>query len=465
MTATPLPSEVPSDAWMELEGKHVPRGTDIRDGDALTGLHTAPADAVAEYARKALLPVLPHTALVLVSSGCPTPPVQVAGPHAACQRLAGVPWDRLVGDPPPHDGVTRLELPTAAAGLHLAGWIARRSGATVALIVVHRTRLVLTPEQERAALHLAVEAVTRLRTISSDPPPRVLAISHAMSQERERIRMDLRSRHAATLSSLLHTLRAAASAGGTQALPPNVAKAIEMASRGLLDLQADSDESDAYGRVPVGTAFAEIETEVREAMTSARIRLVEDLDAPAACQLPYALAHAARLVTRLAALGAVQRSGVDKVRLLWRVTEDALTITVADNGAGSDETAGHLDREEANIRRVAGELRGRVTLDSNPQWGTTFSCWLPLHDRAPTPEAPIPRGLAELRDREREVLDLMMDGLRNRQIAARLFISERTVKFHVSNILAKLQVRSRTEAIAVAHRSGVILGDRTTEGG
>jgi DNA-binding CsgD family transcriptional regulator len=244
-----------------------------------------------------------------------------------------------------------------------------------------------------------------------------------------------------------------------------VAKAIDMASRGLLDLQADADERDAYGRVPVDVAFAEIEKEVRETMTSARIRLVEDLDAPTSCQLPYALAHAARLVTRLAALGATQRSGVDKVRLVWRVADDALTITVADNGVGGDDTAGHLDREEANIRRLAGELRGRVTLDSNPQWGTTFSCWLPLHDRAPTPEAPIPRGLAELRDREREVLELMMEGLRNRDIAARLFISERTVKFHVSNILAKLQVRSRTEAIALAHRSGVILGDRSSEGG
>jgi NarL family two-component system response regulator LiaR len=63
--------------------------------------------------------------------------------------------------------------------------------------------------------------------------------------------------------------------------------------------------------------------------------------------------------------------------------------------------------------------------------------------------------LAELRDREREVLELMIAGLRNRDIAERLFISVRTVKFHVSNILQKLDVDSRTAAIALAHTAGI----------
>lgn len=462
MTAIPVSSEMPPETWVELNGKHRP-AAEVLDGRDLAELHAAPADTVAERARKALQPVLPHTALVLVSWGSPMSPVQMAGSHAACQRLATVLWAQLVGEPPPHDAVTRLELPGIVAGMRLTGWTATSAGSAVALIVGHRTRPVITPLQEQAGMQITEAAARRLGDISTDPPPRALAFSHAMSQERERIRLELRSRHAATLSSLLHTLRAAASAGGTQALPPSVAKAIDMASRGLLDLQAEADETDAYRHVPISAAFTEIEREVRETMTSARIRLVEDLDAPTSCQLPYAVAHAARLVTRLAALGAAQRSGVDKVRLLWRVADDALTIIVADNGGGCEDTPGHLDRQEAGIRRLAGELRGRVSLDSNPQWGTTFSCWLPLHDRAPTPETSIPRGLTELRDREREVLELMMEGLRNRDIATRLFISERTVKFHVSNILAKLQVRSRTEAIALAHRAGVVLGDITTQ--
>ena len=57
---------------------------------------------------------------------------------------------------------------------------------------------------------------------------------------------------------------------------------------------------------------------------------------------------------------------------------------------------------------------------------------------------------ADLTDREREVLVLMIEGLNNRQIADRLVVSLSTVKSHVSNILAKLNATSRTEAVAIA---------------
>jgi DNA-binding CsgD family transcriptional regulator/signal transduction histidine kinase len=451
-----IASEPPYRDWPPVSGDHgAPVGVGLPE-EALAEMVTAPADAVAERARKALLPVLPHTALVLVTPGSPTFPVQIAAPRAARQGLLGIDWTPMVSaDPPAADGgAARLALPDMLGGLRVVGWVARSSGFIAALIVGDHLRMSITPDQERAALRVAMAAAARVRAIDHDPPPGTLAFSRAMSQERDRIRLELRGRHASTLSSLLLSLRSA-SAGGSQATPPGVAKAIDLASRALLDLQADSDTTAASGRAALGAAFTDIEKEVSSIAGAAQIQLVADLDADDSAQVAYAVAHAARLITRGAALNAIQRPGADKVRLRWRLTDQALLITIADNAVGADHAAPGLDRGLSDIRRLAAELRGRVDLDVNPQWGTTLSCVLPLHDLAPAPETPATRRLAELRDREREVLELMIAGLRNRDIAARLFISERTVKFHVSNILAKLQVGSRTEAIAVAHGAGL----------
>jgi DNA-binding NarL/FixJ family response regulator len=77
--------------------------------------------------------------------------------------------------------------------------------------------------------------------------------------------------------------------------------------------------------------------------------------------------------------------------------------------------------------------------------------------------AVIPFNLPALREleqeptaREIEVLQLVADGLVNREIGQRLFLSEETVKSHVRHLLAKLQARSRAHAVAVGYRRGLI---------
>ena len=70
------------------------------------------------------------------------------------------------------------------------------------------------------------------------------------------------------------------------------------------------------------------------------------------------------------------------------------------------------------------------------------------------PSAP-PEAFPELSEREREILDLIARGRKNPQIAGDLYLSPKTVRNHVSNILHKLQVADRTEAIIRAREAGL----------
>jgi DNA-binding NarL/FixJ family response regulator len=83
--------------------------------------------------------------------------------------------------------------------------------------------------------------------------------------------------------------------------------------------------------------------------------------------------------------------------------------------------------------------------------------------RMPRP-AP-PKELDELSEREREVFRLMARGLSNGEIAQELFISETTVKTHVTHILQKLGLRDRVQAVVLAYQTGVFEADARRQNG
>jgi DNA-binding CsgD family transcriptional regulator len=131
--------------------------------------------------------------------------------------------------------------------------------------------------------------------------------------------------------------------------------------------------------------------------------------------------------------------------LRFRAAE-AHVVTGDRDAAGEAARAAH----DAAVRLGAGWLRGEVD-------GLAARARLDLGDddaeAEPEPPADDPFGLTP---RERQVLVLVARGATNREIGADLFMAEKTASVHVSRILAKLDVRTRTEAAGVAYRLGLI---------
>lgn len=102
------------------------------------------------------------------------------------------------------------------------------------------------------------------------------------------------------------------------------------------------------------------------------------------------------------------------------------------------------------VRRTADVIRIKAALDA-------VASGLTVVDFALVQGAPAGEPDLHLTPREQEVLELLVQGFSNRRIAKRLGISEHTAKFHVNGILLKLGAGTRTEAVVIAARRGLVM--------
>ena len=152
--------------------------------------------------------------------------------------------------------------------------------------------------------------------------------------------------------------------------------------------------------------------------------------------------------------------GVEATRAIRNELPDvevmALTSVLEDNFVTAAVRAGAIgyllkDSEpEELIRAIKGAADGQVQL------APEAAARLMREVRAP--ESP-----EELTDRETEILKLLARGKANKQIGSTLFLEEKTIKAHVSSILRKLNVQSRTQAALQAVRAGLVTIDELNE--
>jgi two-component system, NarL family, nitrate/nitrite response regulator NarL len=170
----------------------------------------------------------------------------------------------------------------------------------------------------------------------------------------------------------------------------------------------------------------------RDAIRLVREHLPElalfDVDMPGGGIAAAAESHAASPGTRI-------------VMLTVSEDEDDLVAAI-DAGAAGYVLKGVAGRElVAILRQVAGGDR----------YVSSRLAFAALHRRTETRADPI----SELTDREREILDLVAEGLSNAEIGERLTIAEKTVKHYMTAVLGKLSARSRVEAALIGYKAGL----------
>jgi DNA-binding CsgD family transcriptional regulator len=407
---------------------------------AIEDIAQAPLARIAESLRTALSPLVPSSALVIFTEDCTGRPQKKAGAEGIVSRVSIPELDGIRASME-GKGPWRTRAWIAGQERDILGFTYPPSNA---LLVLTDPELPEDDEPLRLASYLWGLTAARIQEKVSDAPPSYLLESRAASAERIRVTAELVDQHSTTLETLLAALR-------SNSLDDHAARVsvTDLAVKALIGLRTLNDRTSDLVEEPVSTAFQRLREDLRPLMHFSNID-IQFIEPPANGRaLPGEVAHAARAVVRGLVLAIAEQPDVHRVRAQWDCDGENLLINVRDDGRGElSPDAPNMER----LRQKVQALDGKMSVDVMHGWGADISVALPLDP----PAAPVGDVAAwGLATRELEVLQALAAGQRNRAIAAELNISENTVKFHLRNLFRKLDVRSRTEAIALAHSAGL----------
>lgn len=409
---------------------------------AVAALADAPLTQIAERLRDATLPYLGSSALIIFTEDCTGRPQKKAGEETIISRVSIAELDTLrtsLSDEAPWFGEAELAGQPRSV-------LALKHAPSQAILVVTDPHPA-GPGHDAGlnwVKYLWRIAARRIQEKVADAPPSYLLESRAASAERIRVTAELTDLHSTTLETLLAALRASSleDAAARTAVT-------DLAAKALVKLRTLSDRTNDLVKEPVATAFERLREDLRPLTRFSGIE-VEFIEPPLnGRDLPGEVAHAARAIVRGLLLAMMEQPDVSRVRTQWDCDGENLLINVRDDGRGAlAADAPSISRLDTRVQALAGNLQ----LEVMPGWGADVFVTLPL-DPPARPAGDIAGW--NLAPRELEVLQHLVAGQRNRTIASTLGISENTVKFHVRNLFKKLDVGSRTEAIALANSHGL----------
>ncbi|SIR62575.1 helix-turn-helix transcriptional regulator [Williamsia sterculiae] len=411
--------------------------------DAVTRIAAATRADLLEVLSAEIGDLIPHRAAILRTEDCARDPVKTVGDARAVAAVdLGMLRDLAQGTEPGAparlvtfdiDGSPRRLVVVSAVS-------AAGRGATLVLV----DSVVDGPADDVTVVlgHLwaAVAAIAAERAV--DTGPDLLVGNLAASTARRRAAADLGREHRVTLHGILAVLR-------SRRLPDDRARqvATDLGVAAVVASQTAARDRHELGHQPVGDAVEALAAEFAPVAGHRSLEIVGPEDPRT--DIPLDVAATARTVSRGLLLVALERRGVSRLRCAWTLANGSLQVEVRDDADGevADGDGAPPVTFDADLPDRVEAVGGHLRSDTTAGWGTTATAVFPLHTADPVDPGPI----HALHPREREVLVGLRDGLRNRDIARQLGLSEHTVKFHVRNILDKLDVRTRGEAAAMAH--------------